>query len=161
MVAPLDLLAWLRKGKLLQCFFSVGPKEWSSGPQLFEIFFSLPCMSQKCHGLNRNLIFCRLSFSGVQSVEHMMWHWELSNHVSTEKLFKSSYECQFFGEHWNQSEFPPINRVSGRCIHFNSDKDLDHLLLRCLVARLHLSCATRLVKPSLKRFRQLVGSSAN
>ena len=70
--APLDLLAWLRKGKLLQCFFSVGPKEWSSGPQLFEIFFSLPCMSQKCHGLNRNLFFCRLSFSGVQSVEHMM-----------------------------------------------------------------------------------------
>ena len=29
-----------RKGKLLQCFFSVGLKEWSSGPQLFEIFFS-------------------------------------------------------------------------------------------------------------------------
>ena len=78
-IAPLDLLAWLRKGKLLQCFLSVGPKEWSSGPQLFEVFFSLPCMSQKCHGLNRNLFFCRLSFSGVQSVEHMMWHGNFQN----------------------------------------------------------------------------------
>ena len=72
MVAPLDLLAGLRKDNLLQCFFPVGVKEWSSGPQLFEVFFSAQYIAQKRHGLNRNLFFCRWSFSGVQSVEHMM-----------------------------------------------------------------------------------------
>ena len=97
MVAPLDLLAWLRKGKLLQCFFSVGPKEWSSGPQLFEIFFSLPCMSQKCHGLNRNLFFCRLSFSGVQSVEHMMWHGNFQNMCQQKNFSKVPVNANIFG----------------------------------------------------------------
>ena len=154
MVAPLDLLAWLRKGKLLQCFFSVGLKEWSSGPQLFEVFFSLPCISQKCHGLNRNLFFCRLSFSGVQSVEHMMWHGNFQNMCQQKNFSKVPMNAKIFGG----SE---ISRINGRCIHFKWDRDLDHLLLRCLVARLHLSCATRLVKPSLKSFRQLVGISAN
>ena len=161
MVAPLDLLAWLRKGKLLQCFLSVGPKEWSSGPQLFEIFFSLPCISQKMSRTQQEFVFLSLVVLRCAECWTHDVTWELSKHVSTEKLFKSSYECQHLWGQWNQSDFPPVNRINGRCLHFYWDRDLDHLLLRCLVARLHLSCTTRLVKPSWKSFRQLVGISAN